>query len=104
MIIVRGVRVFPSEIEHALLGVSGLEPHYQIVLLTRPDRQTGLRVRVETADHTGSERLAALEARTGGVLRDALGLSVAVELFGPHGIQRSEGKAIRILDERKETP
>jgi len=104
MMFVRGVNVFPSQIEHALLGVEGLAPHYQVVLFTRPDHQTGLRVRVETADRAGPKRLAALEIRTGEVLRDALGVSVAVELVAPRGIQRSEGKAVRILDERKETP
>lgn len=104
MMIVRGVNVFPSQIEHALLGVEGLAPHYQVVLLTRPDRQTGLRVRVETTDHERPERLAALETRTGAVLGDALGLSVAVELVAPRTLPRSEGKAVRVLDERKGTP
>src|SRR5262249_9877115 len=49
MLIVRGVNVFPSQIEHALLGVDGVAPHYQLVLTTRADRQDELRVRVEAA-------------------------------------------------------
>src|SRR5439155_239628 len=49
MLIVRGVNVFPSQIEHALLGVDGLAPHYQIVLTTRADRHDELRVRIEAA-------------------------------------------------------
>ena len=100
MMIIRGVNVFPSQIEHALLGVDGLEPHYQIVLFTRPDRQTGLRVRVEASSSPDP----ALEDRAGEALRNALDLSVAVELVPPHTIPRSEGKAVRVVDEREETP
>ena len=99
MMIIRGVNVFPSQIEHALLGVSGLEPHYQIVLGTRPDRQTGLRVRVETSSSPDP----ALEDRAREALRNALDLSVAVELVPPRAIPRSEGKAVRVVDEREET-
>jgi len=99
MMIIRGVNVFPSQIEHALLGVDGLEPHYQILLGTRPDRQTGLRVRVETSSPDP-----ALEDRAREALRNALDLSVAVELVPLHTIPRSEGKAVRVLDEREGTP
>jgi phenylacetate-CoA ligase len=98
MMIIRGVNVFPSQIEHALLGVDGLEPHYQILLDTRPDHQTGLRVRVETSSPDP-----ALEDRAGEAFRNALDLSVAVELVPPHTIPRSEGKAVRVVDEREET-
>ena len=99
MMIIRGVNVFPSQIEHALLGVDGLEPHYQILLDTRPDRQTGLRVRVETSSPDRT-----LEDRARETLRNALDLSVAVELVPPRAIPRSEGKAVRVVDEREETP
>ncbi|MGH7857365.1 MAG: phenylacetate--CoA ligase family protein, partial [Candidatus Binatia bacterium] len=73
MLIVRGVNVFPSQIEHALLGVKGLEPQYQIVLATRADRQDEIRVRVEAAPEAASEAAdrAALEARVREVLRGA---------------------------------
>jgi phenylacetate-CoA ligase len=98
MMIIRGVNVFPSQIEHALLGVDGLEPHYQILLGTRPDHQTGLRVRVETSSPDP-----ALEDRAREAFRNALDLSVAVELVPPRTIPRSEGKAVRVVDERKET-
>ena len=50
MVVVRGLNVFPSQIEHALLGIEGLEPHYQIILSTRPDYQTDLSVRVEMSE------------------------------------------------------
>ena len=103
MLIVRGVNVFPSQIEQALLEIPGLEPHYQIVLATRPDRQDELRVRVEAADQTAGEPDArvALEAQAREVLRSALSLGVVVELVAAGTIRRSEGKAVRVLDERK---
>ncbi|MGE3912948.1 MAG: phenylacetate--CoA ligase family protein, partial [Chloroflexota bacterium] len=55
MLIVRGVNVFPSQIEHALIGLPGLAPHYQLELSTRVDRQDELRVRVEPVNHLGAE-------------------------------------------------
>ncbi len=105
MMIVRGVNVFPSQIEHALLGVEGLAPHYRVVLFTRPDRQADLRVQVETSEPSADPgQLAAIEARAGEILRGALGLSVEIELTAPHTIGRSEGKAVRVVDERTESP
>ncbi len=103
MLIVRGVNVFPSQIEHALLGVDGLTPHYQIVLTTRADRQDELRVRIEAAGGSGAEPAdrAALEARAREVLRSALGLAVVTEIVAARTLQRSEGKATRVLDERR---
>ena len=100
MMKVRGVNVFPSQIEHALLGVDGLEPHYQVVLGTRPDMQTELRVRVESAVAAKSAIRAALEARVTETLRDSLGLCVPVELAPAGTMPRSEGKAVRVLDRR----
>ena len=97
MLIVRGVNVFPSQIEHALLGIDGLEPHYQIVLSTRPDHQDDLCVRVEAAEPAAH---AALETRVLRTLKDALDLTAKVELVPPRTIPRSEGKAVRILDQR----
>src|SRR5438445_122971 len=77
MLIVRGVNVFPSQIEHALLGVEGLTPHYQIVLTTRADRQDELRVRIEAAGGSGAEAAdrAALEARARDVRGSTPGLA-----------------------------
>ena len=102
MLIVRGVNVFPSQIEHALLGIDGLEPHYQLVLSTREDHQDGLLVRVEMAKHVAedSSAYAALEDHVLETLQNALGLSATVELASPHAIPRSEGKAVRVVDER----
>jgi phenylacetate-CoA ligase len=102
MLIVRGVNVFPSQIEHALVRLPGLAPHYQLVLTTRADRQDELRVRIEPADHFGAEAGSRemLEALARATLRDALGLTVIVELVAPGAIPRSEGKAVRVLDQR----
>ena len=103
MLIVRGVNVFPSQIEHALLGVPGIAPHYQIVLATRADRQDELRVRVEAAAGRGAEAedRAALAAEARDVLRSALGLAVLVEAVAFGTLPRSEGKAVRVVDERR---
>ena len=102
MLIIRGVNVFPSQIEHALLGVNGLEPHYQLVLSTREDRQDYLRVRVEMAEDVAevADAHAALEERVLETLQNALGLTASVELVTRATIPRSEGKAVRVLDER----
>jgi phenylacetate-CoA ligase len=102
MLIVRGVNVFPSQIEHVLLGIDGLEPHYQLVLGTRADHQDDLHVRVETTEHAAarSSDHVALEARVLEKLQSTLGLAVTVELRAPRTIPRSEGKAVRVIDER----
>jgi len=103
MLIIRGVNVFPSQIEHALLGIPGLEPHYQIVLGTRADRQDDVRVRVEASVTAAAEHesRAALEARSRERLRSALGLAVEVELVASGSLPRSEGKAVRVIDQRR---
>jgi phenylacetate-CoA ligase len=101
MLIVRGVNVFPSQVEHALMGMDDLEPHYQLVLSTRDeDRQDDLVVRVETAEHVAQADHEALRARASNTLREALNLTATVELAPPRTIPRSEGKAVRVLDER----
>lgn len=103
MLIVRGVNVFPSQVEHALLSMDDLEPHYQLVLSTREeDRQDDLSVRVETAEHVARADHGTLEARVSETLRDALGLTANIELASSGTIPRSEGKAVRVLDERTE--
>jgi phenylacetate-CoA ligase len=102
MLIVRGVNVFPSQIEHAIVAIPGLAPHYQIEVSTRDDRQDHLHVRVEAVDAAAVEDAigAALAARTREVLRSALGIAVAIELVAPGTLPRSEGKAVRVIDQR----
>jgi phenylacetate-CoA ligase len=94
MMIVRGVNVFPTQIEELILRVPGLAPHYQCVL-TRPGRMDELTVRVEArpgAEPDGRE-LAAL-------VKQNIGVTVTVEVLPPDALERSVGKARRILDQR----
>jgi phenylacetate-CoA ligase len=102
MIIVRGVNVFPSQIETVLLQVSGVEPHYQIVVDRSADYMDELDVMVETpAEIYGDqERLVQLEKRLSYNVQSALGITCKVKLVGPREIARSEGKAVRVVDKR----
>jgi phenylacetate-CoA ligase len=102
MIIVRGVNVFPSQIETVLLQVGGVEPHYQIVVDRSADYMDELDVLVETpAEIYGDqERLVQLEKRLSYDVQSALGITCKVKLVGPRGIARSEGKAVRVVDKR----
>jgi phenylacetate-CoA ligase len=97
MLIIRGVNVFPSEIERALLAVPELAPHYLLVV-DRPGHLDELTVQAELRDgEPGGERLEAfVEERLG----RALGLTARVELLAPGAVPRSEGKALRVLDRR----
>jgi phenylacetate-CoA ligase len=97
MLVVRGVNVFPSEVEAALLEVDGLAPYYQL-RLARPQALDVLTVEVEAAsDDLDHELLAAAAARR---LDRALGLSCDVRVLDEGQVPRSEGKALRVLDER----
>jgi phenylacetate-CoA ligase len=103
MFIIRGVNVFPSQVEAALLAVEGTLPHYQIVL-TRQKGLDNMAVQVEVTPEVFSDRIGALEALQGKLARGletALGIRVEINLVEPHTIQRSEGKAKRVIDMRK---
>jgi len=97
MLIIRGVNVFPSEIERTLLAIPELAPHYQL-LVERPGHLDELTVEVELRPgRPGGERLQALvEERLG----RALGLTARVRVGTPGSVPRSEGKALRVLDRR----
>jgi phenylacetate-CoA ligase len=97
MLIIRGVNVFPSEIERALLAIPELAPHYQIVV-ERPGHLDELTVEAELREgEPGGERLDAfVEERLG----RALGLAAHVQLGPPGSVPRSEGKALRVVDRR----
>jgi phenylacetate-CoA ligase len=104
MLIVRGVNVFPSQIEAALMQIKETAPHYLIVL----DRDRGtmdqLEVWVEIAPEAFSDevkQLEALERRIAAELNSALGISVKVKLAEPKTIARSEGKVKRVVDRRE---
>jgi phenylacetate-CoA ligase len=103
MFIIRGVNVFPSQVETALLAVEGTLPHYQIVL----SREKGLdemEVKVEVTPEVFSDQIRALEAlqhKLEQSLDHTLGIRARVTLVGPRTIQRSEGKAKRVIDQRQ---
>lgn len=103
MIIVRGVNVFPSQIETVLLQLSEVEPHYQIVVDRGSDYMDELDVLVEARAHVygNQEHLIQLEKRLSFEVQSALGITCNVKLVGPREIERSEGKAVRVVDKRK---
>ncbi|MEV4563797.1 phenylacetate--CoA ligase PaaK [Nonomuraea sp. NPDC049419] len=98
MIILRGVNVFPTQIEEVVLGVEGLSPHFQL-RLTRPGRLDVMTVRVEARPGLGEGREAAGQAlRT--AVKETVGVSVEVEVVDPETLERSVGKLKRVVDER----
>lgn len=102
MIIVRGVNVFPSQIETVLLQVGEVEPHYQIVVDRSADYLDELDVLVEASPEVygNQESLIQLEKRLNYEVQSALGITCNVKLVGPREIARSEGKAARVVDKR----
>jgi phenylacetate-CoA ligase len=102
MIIVRGVNVFPSQIETVLLEVGGVEPHYQIVVDRTSAYMDELDVLVEAPAHVygNQDHLVHLEKRLSYEIQSALGINCKVKLVGPREIERSEGKAVRVVDKR----
>ena len=100
MIILRGVNVFPSRIEELILRVPGLSPHFQLVL-TRPGRLDQLTVRVEArAGAADLETRSASRDALASLVKDGAGVSVGVEVIEPGLLERSAGKAQRVLDLR----
>jgi phenylacetate-CoA ligase len=102
MLIIRGVNVFPSQIEHVLTGVHGVEPQYQLVL-TKEGHLDALEVQVEVSPAFFSDTISGLEhleQEIGDKIRSTLGISVKVKLVEPKTIERSIGKAKRIVDMR----
>jgi phenylacetate-CoA ligase len=104
MLIVRGVNVFPSQIETVLLQVGEVAPHYQIIVDRSTKHIDELDVLVEApAELYGdAARLGMLEKRLSYEVQSALGISCNVKLTAPGGIARSEGKAQRVVDKRKD--
>lgn len=102
MIILRGVNVFPTQIEEALMATPGLAPHFQIEL-TKPDRMDKMRILCEAADPAlNTEDCAASGKALAAKIKQTIGISVAVEVGRSGSVARSQGKAVRILDNRKE--
>jgi len=104
MLIIRGVNVFPSLVESTLLSVDGLEPYYQIVVDRPKDQLDKLEVLVEARksyfEPVDMQALDELRKRAEHTLSSGLGVGVEVKLMGPHTIERSIGKAKRVVDKR----
>jgi len=100
MMIVHGVNLFPSQIEEQILTVEGMTPHY-VCVLTRPSRMDELTVRVEAQDDgIDDERKETMSGVLKGLVKQAVGISIDVEVVDPHVLERSLGKAKRIEDLR----
>ena len=102
MLIIRGVNVFPSQIESVLVGMRGIGPHYEIEV-TRHNYLDRLTVKVELTDGGLVDRYSELEALQHAIhdsLRTVLNLDVNVQLVSPNTLKRFEGKAKRVTDMR----
>ena len=103
MLIIRGVNVFPSQVEHVLMGIEGVEPHYQIEV-SREGNLDVMSVLVEISEHIFTGEIKGLERLSRAIqkeIKDMLGVTCLVKLVEPRSIQRSEGKAQRVTDTRK---
>ncbi len=99
MIIVRGVNVFPTQIEEIVLRTAGLTPHFQL-LLTRPGRLDELTVLTEAAPGLDSGGRAAAAAAVVRAVSDSIGVSVGAQVLDPGSLERSTGKLRRVIDKR----
>jgi phenylacetate-CoA ligase len=103
MLIIRGVNVFPSQIESVIMETKHFEPHYQLVV-ERIGTLDQLTVLVEVNEAMFSDEiknLQSIERELEKSIRETLGVATQVKLVEPKGIQRSEGKAVRVIDKRK---
>src|SRR6185437_14359967 len=99
MMIIRGVNVFPTQIEELILRDPALAPHYQLEV-TRPTHLDELTVLVERAPQAGASDADAAGTRLARSIKDLVGVSAAVRVVAPGGIERSMGKARRVVDKR----
>jgi phenylacetate-CoA ligase len=99
MLIIRGVNVFPSQIEELILRCKGLAPHYEIEI-TRPNRLDDIRVLVEARPDLARESQPAEAVRLAAALKDHIGISADIRVVAPGSLQRSSGKAVRVRDLR----
>ncbi len=103
MIVVRGINVFPSQIEHILVGIEGTQPHYQLVVDRSSKNLDSLEILVEVEETLFSDeikKLKSLEDKIKKEIDSMLGISVKVKLLEPKSIERSMGKAVRVIDKR----
>ncbi len=103
MLIIRGVNVFPSQVEAALIDVEEVSPHYMIIV-DRINNLDTLEIQVEVNPQYYTDEIRVIEALTkkiAHVLSQALGLNPKVKIVEPHTLVRSEGKAVHVMDKRK---
>jgi len=99
MLIIRGVNLFPSQVEELVLRVEGLAPHYQLVV-EREGNLDSLSVSVELREGVSESLSATLSEELGGRVKSCIGVSARVDVVPPGGIERSLGKAKRVVDRR----
>ena len=103
MLIIRGVNVFPSQVEAALLELNGTTPHY-LMIVDRKGNLDTLEIQVEVEERFFSDEIRELEnltARIEHAIKSAIGLAARIKLVEPKSIERSTGKAVRVIDRRK---
>jgi phenylacetate-CoA ligase len=103
MLIIRGVNVFPSQIESVLMPIEGVEPHYQLIV-DREDNLDRLTVVVEVSEGIFSDEVKGLQRFAEKIekeIKEYLGISARVRLAEPKSIERSQGKAARVIDNRR---
>jgi phenylacetate-CoA ligase len=103
MLIIRGVNVFPSQVEAALLNIDGTTPHYMLVV-DRVDNTDTLEVQVEIAEKVFTDEVRGLEKLSNEIhnkLKSAIGLNAKVKLVEPNGLVHSDGKTKHVIDKRK---
>lgn len=103
MLIIRGVNLFPSQIETVLLSMEGISPHY-LLIVDRQNNLDTLELQVEVDQQYFTDRIKELQtisAKLKHAIESATGISVNVKLVEPKTIERSEGKAKRVIDKRK---
>ncbi|GAB1481396.1 phenylacetate--CoA ligase [Treponema sp.] len=104
MLIIRGVNIFPSQIEHALIEIEGTDPHYLIVVDRGPTYMDEVELQVEVKKEIFSDETRGLEVlrdRIESIMKSKLGIALKVKLVEPKTIERSVGKAKRVIDKRK---
>ena len=102
MLIIRGVNVFPSQVESVLLDMGETSPYYHLIV-DREDNRDSLEIQVEVSDLMFSSEIRGLEELRGKIkkeIENTLGIAVKVSLIEPKTLQRSEGKAVRVTDKR----
>jgi phenylacetate-CoA ligase len=102
MLIIRGVNVYPSQIESVLMDIEGVEPHYMLIV-DRDGTLDTLEVQVEVNEQAFSDEIKVLQELSKRIekeIKDLLGISCHIRLVEPKTIARSEGKAQRVIDNR----